>query len=106
MVVILSQMFEDGKTSLCSVNSQRYSVPEFNYDVNDKQLLPIVLIFFIRRCLFQVTERNHTIYSDHLNKFYIPNAIKLHCGQAKWVVISILCIIANVHGRMGNHNSG
>lgn len=81
---ILSQKFEEGKLHPCDFLSRELTSTEFNYDVNDNEMLAIV--YALNKCkhFLQGSQFQTTVFSDHQNLSYFSKSIKLNSRQARW----------------------
>jgi hypothetical protein len=78
------QKFEDGKIHPVRFVSRELNPVEWNCDVYDKEMLPVV--FSMRKdCDYLQGEEHKTpIFSDHQNLTYFKSAILLNRRQARW----------------------
>jgi hypothetical protein len=84
---VLSQKFEDGKIHPCVFFSRKLSPSEFNYDIFDKEMLPIVYALQKWRHYVLGTEHKTTIFSYHQNLQYFTKMMKHNRKQAWWAEI-------------------
>ena len=64
--------------------SRKFSGPELNYDVHNKELLAIVDAFEERQAYLERTKHPITVYSDHKNLSYLMITKKLNQRQVRW----------------------
>lgn len=81
---ILSQTFEDVKLHPVGVISRQLAVGEVNYDVYDKELLPIVCSLWKWTDIVQCAHHKTIVYMNHQNLSYFKNAVSLNRRQATW----------------------
>ena len=81
---ILSQKFEDGKVHPVSFISRKLSPAELNYDVFDKEMLPVVFSLKKWRYFSHGAEHRTIVYSHHQNLTYSKTAVSLNGRQARW----------------------
>ena len=64
--------------------SRKFSGPELNYDVHDKELLVIVDAFEEWRAYLEESRHPIVVYSDHKNLSYFTTTNKLNQQQVRW----------------------
>ena len=80
----LSQPDAEGQLHPVVYRSRKFSGPELNYDVHDKELLAIVDAFEEWRAYLERSRHPIVIYSDHKNLSYFTTTKKLNQQQVKW----------------------
>jgi len=84
---VLSQKFEDGKIHPCDLLSRKVFSAELNYDVFDKEMLAIDFALQRWSHFLQGSEFKTMIFSDHQNRSYFTEKVKLNRRQARWAEI-------------------
>lgn len=74
----------DGKRCPVAYHSRKFTKPELNYDVHDKELLAIVEALHHWKVYLQGTDYAIPIYSDHLNLTYWKSTKVLNRRQVRW----------------------
>ena len=69
---------------LVAYRSRKFSGPELNYDVHDKELLAIVDVFEKWRAYLERSRHLIVVYSDHKNLSYFKTTKKLNRRQVRW----------------------
>jgi hypothetical protein len=81
---ILSQYGDDGHLYLLAFYSRKFTAPEINYEIHDKELLAIVASFEVWRHFLEGAQHQIIVYTDHKNLEYFMSAKVLNCRQACW----------------------
>lgn len=80
---VLSQR-QDGQLHPIAFLSRKFSPPELNYEVHDKELLAIVEACKAWRAYLSHTQEPSKIFSDHFNLKYFFSSKTLNRRQARW----------------------
>ena len=80
----LSQPDAEGRLHLVAYRSRKFSGPELNYDVHNKELLAIVDAFEEWRAYLKGSRHPIVVYSDHKNLSYFTTTKKLNQQQVRW----------------------
>ena len=80
----LSQPDAEGQLHPVAYRSKRFSGPELNYDVHNKELLAIVNAFEEWRAYLEGSRHPIVVYSDHKNLSYFTTTKKLNRQQVRW----------------------
>ena len=84
---ILSQRSpEDGKLHPCAFFSHRLSPAERNYDVGNRELLPVKLALEEWHHWLEGADQPFLVWTDHKNLAYIQTACRLNSRQASWAL--------------------
>ena len=81
---ILSQQFEDGWHPIAYF-SRKFSSPELNYQIYDKELMAIVMSFRHWRHYLEGA-RDIEVFSDHQNLKQFMSQTSLNGRQARWLI--------------------
>ena len=81
---ILSQHGEDGHLHPCAYRSSKMSPAEENYDIYDKELLSIVLVFQDWRVYLKGSPHQIRVILDHKNLEQFLTTKQLNQRQAQW----------------------
>ena len=65
--------------------SRKFSGPELNYDIHDKELLAIINAFEEWRAYLKKSRHPIMVYSDHKNLLYFTTTKKLNQRQVRWI---------------------
>ena len=79
----LSQPDAEGQLHPVAYRSRKFSGPELNYDVHDKELLAIVDAFEEWRAYLEGSRHPTMVYSDHKNLSYFTTTKKLNQQQVR-----------------------
>ena len=82
---------------------RKFSGPELNYDVHDKELLAIVDAFEEWRAYLEGSRHPIVVYSDHKNLSYFTTTKKLNRRQVRWVEL-LTSYDFQIHYRKGLEN--
>ncbi len=80
----LSQPDDQGRKRPVAYRSRKFTGPELNYDVHDKELLAIVDAFQEWRAYLEGARYTIEVYSDHKNLSYFTTTKKLNRRQVRW----------------------
>ena len=80
----LSQPDAEGRLHPVVYHSRKFSGPELNYDVHDKNLLAIVDAFEEWQAYPEGSRHPIMVYSDHKNLSYFTTTRKLNRRQVRW----------------------
>ena len=80
----LSQPDAEKQLHPVAYRSRKFSDPELNYDVHDKELLAIVDAFEEWRAYLERSRHLIVVYSDHKNLSYLTTTKKLNRQQVRW----------------------
>ena len=83
--------------------SGKFSGPELNYDVHDKELLAIVDAFEEWQAYLEGLRHPIMVYSDHKNLLYFTTTKKLNRQQVRWAELLALYNF-QIHYRKGSEN--
>lgn len=82
---VLSQRSEtDQKLHPCAFFSHKLSPTERNYDIGDRELLPVKLALAEWRHWLEGAKEPFLVWTDHKNLEYIHSAKRLNPRQARW----------------------
>lgn len=84
---ILSQRFEEAKIHLVAFISKQFSAAKLNYQIYNKDMLPIVYAMKTWRYYLQGILHTTSVFSDHMNLQYIKETNQLNRRQARWGVV-------------------
>src|SRR5215208_2672528 len=84
MGAVLSQLGEDSKLRPVAFHSRKFTPPEVNYDVHDRELLAIVEAIEAWRVYLTGSQFQVAVYMDHKNLEYFTTSKKLNSRQARW----------------------
>ena len=100
----LSQKDKEGKLRPIAFYSRKFTPPELNYEIHDKELLAIVEAFQQYRVYLEGSEHPILVYTDHKNLLYFTTTKTLNRRQARW---SLLLSSYNftITYRPGAHNT-
>ena len=95
----------DAKKQLHPVayRSRKFSGPELNYDVHNKELLAIVDAFEEWRAYLEGSRHPIVVYSDHKNLSYFTTTKKLNRRQVRWAEL-LASYDFQIHYRKGSEN--
>ena len=71
---ILSQYGDDSYLHPVAFYSRKFTAPEINYEIHDKELLAIVASFEVWRHFLEGAQHQITVYIDHKNLEYFMTA--------------------------------
>ena len=80
----LSQSDAEGQLHPDAYRSRKFSGPELNYDVHDKELLAIVDAFEEWQAYLEGSSHLIMVHLDHKNLSYFTTTKKLNRRQIKW----------------------
>ena len=80
----LSQPDAERRLFPVAYRSRKFSGPELNYDVHNKELLAIVDAFEEWRTYLEESRHPIVVYSDHKNLSYFTTTKKLNQQQVRW----------------------
>ena len=80
----LSQPDAERRLHPVAYRSRKFSVPELNYDIHDKELLAIVDAFEEWRAYLEGSRYPIMVYSDHKNLSYFTTTKKINRRQVRW----------------------
>lgn len=83
---VLSQHGEGGRLHSVAFHSRKFTAPEINYEIHDKELLAIVDSFQEWRHFLEGAQHPVTVYTDHKNLEYFMSARVLNRRQARWSI--------------------
>ena len=83
--------------------SKKFSGPELNYDIHDKELLAIVDAFEEWRAYFEGSRHPIVVYSDHKNLSYFMTTKKLNRQQVRWAEL-LASYNFQIHYQKGSKN--
>ena len=81
---VLSQVQSDGQLHPVAYYSRKFTPPEINYEIYDKELLAIVASFEHWRNYLYGASHTVEVYTDHKNLLYYTTTRKLNRRQARW----------------------
>jgi hypothetical protein len=81
---ILSQYGDDGHLHPVAFYSRKFTAPEINYEIHDKELLAIVAFFEVWCHFLEGAQYQIIVYTDHKNLEYFMSAKVLNGRQARW----------------------
>ena len=82
--VLSQRSSSDGNLHPCAFFSKRYSPPEKNYNIGDRELLAIKLALEEWRHWLEGTDLPIIIWTDHKNLIYLQSAKRLNPRQSRW----------------------
>ena len=82
---------------------RKFSGPELNYDVHDKELLAIVDAFEEWQAYLEESRHPIVVYSDHKNLSYLTTTKKLNRQQVRWAEL-LASYDFQIHYRKGSEN--
>ena len=88
---ILSQLCDDGKWHPVAYHSWQFLPAEINYDVHDKEMTAIVIVFKKYNYLLWSVANQITIYTDYKNLRYFNSTKILNYRQYCWAEFLQLC---------------
>ena len=80
----LSQPDAEGQLHPVAYRSRKFSGPELNYEIHNKELLAIVDAFEEWRAYLKKSRHPIMVYSDHKNLSYFMTTKKLNQRQVRW----------------------
>ena len=80
---ILSQIGDDEKLHPTAFHSRKFEAVKINYEIHDKELLPIVDSFEQWRHLLEGSPHQIIVYNDHKNLTYFQTSRELSRRQAR-----------------------
>ena len=80
----LSQLNAKRRLHPVAYCSRKFSGPELNYDVHNKELLAIVDVFEEWQAYLEGSRHLIVVYSDHKNLSYFTTTKKLNRRQVRW----------------------
>lgn len=81
---VLSQIGDDGKLHPIAFYSRKFTAPEINYEVHDKELMAVVSSLAIWRQYTLGASFPVTIFTDHRNLLHFTTNQQLTRRQARW----------------------
>ena len=80
----LSQPDEQGKLRPVAFHSRKFTPPELNYDIHDKELLAVVDAFQAWRVYLEGAKHQVMVYTDHKNLLAFTTTKTLNRRQTRW----------------------
>jgi hypothetical protein len=80
----LTQPGDDGKPRLIVFYSRKLIQAELNYDIHDKELLAIVVVFKVWRVYLEGAKHTIIVKTDHKNLTFFLTTKELTRRQARW----------------------
>ena len=99
----LSQPNAEGQLHPVAYRFRKFSGPELNYDIHDKELLAIVDAFEEWRAYLEGSRHPIVVYSDHKNLSYFTTTKKLNQQQVRWAEL-LVSYNFQIHYRKGSEN--
>ena len=99
----LSQPDSERRLHPVAYRSRKFSGPELNYDVHNKELLAIVDAFEEWRAYLEGSKHPIMVYSDHKNLSYFTTTKKLNRQQVRWAEL-LASYNFQIHYRKGSGN--
>lgn len=99
----MNQPDENGRLHPIVYRSRKFTGPELNYDVHDKELLAIVDAFQEWRVYLEGTKFPVQVYSDHKNLTYFTTTKKLNQRQVRWSEL-LSAYNFQIHYQKGSEN--
>ena len=99
----LSQLDAERHLHSVAYRSRKFSGPELNYDVHNKELLAIVDAFEEWRAYLKGSRHPIMIYSDHKNLSYFTTTKKLNRQHVRWAEL-LASYNFQIHYRKGSEN--
>ena len=99
----LSQPEAEGQLHPVAYRTKKFSGPELNYDVHNKELLAIVDAFKEWRAYLEGSRHLIMVYSDHKNLSYFTTTKKLNRQQVRWAKL-LAPYDFQIHYRKGSEN--
>ena len=99
----LSQSDAERQLHPVAYRSRKFSGPELNYDVHDKELLVIVNAFEEWQAYLEGSRQPIVVYSDHKNLSYFTTTKKLNRQQVRWAEL-LASYNFQIHYRKGSEN--
>ena len=99
----LSQPDAEEQLHPVAYRSKKFSGPELNYDVHDKELLAIVDALEEWRAYPEGSRHPIMVYSDHKNLSYFTTTKKLNQQQVEWAEL-LASYNFQIHYRKGSEN--
>ena len=81
---VISQTQSDGTLRPVAFYGRKFTAPELNYDVFDKEMLAIVTAMGEWRCYLEGSRLPFSILTDHKNIKYFTTSRALNRRQARW----------------------
>ena len=100
----MTQLGEDGKPRPIIFWSRKMIPVELNYDIYNKELLAIVLAFYVWRAYLEGAKHIVTVRTDHKNLTFFITTKELTRRQARWAKILAQYDFKIVHYK-GTENS-
>ena len=82
--VVLSQPDNEGTLHLVAFYSRKFTAPEINYPVYDKELATIISAFTEWRPYLVGAQHRIQVLTDHKNLIYFTTSRTLNRRQARW----------------------
>ena len=79
-----SQVQRNGRVHLCAFLSRKFSPAKLNYDIHDKEIVPIVLGFKEWEYLLKSSQQKVVVWTDYKNLEYFTSSKVLTRRQARW----------------------
>ena len=99
----LSQPDAERQLHPVAYRSRKFSGPELNYDVHDKELLAIVDAFEEWQAYLEGSRHPIMVYLDHNNLSYFTTTKKLNRRQVRWAEL-LASYNFQIHYRKGSEN--
>ena len=99
----LSQPDAEGQLHPVGYRSRKFSGPELNYDVHNKELLTIVDAFEEWQAYLEGSRHLIVVYSGHKNLSYFTTTKKLNRQQVRWAEL-LASYDFQIHYRKGSEN--
>ena len=99
----LSQPDAEGQLHPVAYRSRKFSGPELNYNVHDKELLAIVDAFEEWQAYLEGSRHPIIVYLDHKNLSYFTTIKKLNRQQVRWAEL-LASYNFQIHYRKGSEN--
>jgi len=100
---VLSQWDEENRLHPIAFHSRKFSPPEINYEIHDKELLAVVDAFKHWRRYCEGVEHQIQVFSDHQNLEYFTTTKVLNRRQARWAQ-ELAGIDFSIYYRPGTQN--
>ena len=84
--VILSQPDNDGVHNPVAYYSRKFTAPEINYPIYDKELAAIISVFEEWRPYLVGAQHRVEVVTDHKNLLYFSSTRTLNCRQVRWSI--------------------
>ena len=101
---VLNQPDDQGKLHPVAFHSRKFSGPELNYEIHDKELLAIVETFKQWRVYLEGSKHTIKVYTDHKNLVYFTTTKVLNRRQVRWSE-ELSSFNFEIHYRKGSENA-